>query len=182
MTGYLTPTEAITDYRCVNVKLPNKEISSLFKDSIISKFEDTLDQEKQQGLIHALWDKDADKATKYLSALLDTNISCFDYHENFYHAFLIGVFSGLGYNVRSNIETGDGRADMVIRDDFDKKVIIIETKRTTDENKMDAVCDDALKQIIDNRYKASFEEKYPTIICYGIAFYKKSTLVKLMAE
>ena len=182
MTGYVTPVSFITDYTDVYVRLPNKEITNLFESTIISKFRDNLDQKKQRGLIRALWNKDESEATKYLSALLDENISCFDYHENYYHAFLTGVFSGLGYNVKSNLETGDGRADMVIRDDLDGKVIIIETKRATDETKIDSVCDDALKQIIDNRYKASFEEKYPTIICYGIAFYKKSTLVKLMAE
>ena len=182
MTGYLTPTEVITDYRSIGVTLPNKEIQSLFESSIISKFEDTLDQDKQQTLMCALWDKDGDKATQYLTSLLDANISYFDYHENFYHAFLTGVFSGMGYDVKSNRETGTGRADMVIRDSFNKKVIIIETKRATDENTMDTICNEALQQIIDNNYISSFKEEYSTILCYGIAFYKKSALVKLMAE
>ena len=182
MTGYLTPTEVITDYRSVVVNLPNKEIQNLFESSIISKFEDTLDQDKQQTLMCALWDKDSDKATQYLTSLLDANISYFDYHENFYHAFLIGVFSGMGYDVKSNRETGNGRADMVIRDSFNKKVIIIETKRATDENNMDTMCNEALQQIIDNNYISSFKEEYSTILCYGIAFYRKSALVKLMTE
>ena len=182
MTGYVTPTSFITDYSGVSVKLPNKEITNLFRSTVISKFQKALDQRKQRGLIRALWNSDAPEATKYLSALLDENISYFDYYENFYHAFLTGIFSGMGYRIKSNKEAGNGRADMIIQDDLDNRVMIIETKRTTDESKMDDVCNEALQQIRDNRYDASFNEQYPTVLCYGITFYKKSALVKLMAE
>ena len=182
MTGYLTPISLITDYSSVGVKLPNKEISNLFKSTIVSKFKKALDQKKHRGLVRSLWNKDASEATKYLSALLDDNISCFDYYENFYHAFLTGIFSGLGYRIKSNKEVGDGRADMIIQDDLDNRVMIIETKRTTDETKMDAMCDEAIQQIRDNRYDASYKDTYPTVLCYGITFYKKSAMVKLMPE
>ena len=182
MTGYLTPISLITDYNSVGVKLPNKEISNLFKSTIVSKFKKALDQKKHRGLVRSLWNKDASEATKYLSALLDDNISCFDYYENFYHAFLTGIFSGLGYRIKSNKEVGDGRADMIIQDDLDNRVMIIETKRTTDETKMDAMCDEAIQQIRDNRYDASYKDTYPTVLCYGITFYKKSAMVKLMPE
>lgn len=39
-----------------------------------------------------------------------------DYREDFYHAFLAGVFMGTGYIVKSNREHGDGRSDVTVQD------------------------------------------------------------------
>lgn len=36
-------------------------------------------------------------------------ISYHDYKEDFYHAFLVGIFAGAGYMVESNKEHGEGR-------------------------------------------------------------------------
>lgn len=180
MTGYLTPVEYMDDNQYI-VKLPNKEIRSLFESTIISKFKRTLDQNKQRALVRALWDKDATEAAKYLSNLLDTTISCFDFHEIYYHAFLTGVFSGMGYIVKSNKEAGDGRADIVIRDNPSDRAMVIETKRTTNPDEMDTKCDEALQQITEHRYTDPLREEYPTVVCVGITFCKKTALVKIMS-
>lgn len=52
--------------------------------------------------------KDADKVTKEISTLLRMTISYYDYRENFYHAFLAGIFAGAGYSVETNREHGEG--------------------------------------------------------------------------
>lgn len=40
----------------------------------------------------------------------------YDYQEDFYHAFLAGIFNGAGYMVESNREHGEGRSDVVVKD------------------------------------------------------------------
>ena len=40
----------------------------------------------------------------------------YDYREDFYHAFLAGIFTGAGYMVDSNKEHGKGRSDVVVYD------------------------------------------------------------------
>ena len=43
---------------------------------------------------------------------------------------------------------------------------------------MDAACDEALKQIVDKGYAKTIEPGYEKILCYGIAFYQKSVMIK----
>ena len=40
-------------------------------------------------------------------------ISYHDYKEDFYHAFLAGIFAGAGYVVQSNKEHGEGGSEIV---------------------------------------------------------------------
>ena len=55
-------------------------------------------------------------------------ISYYDYRENFYHAFLAGIFAGAGYSVESNREHGEGRSDIVIYNDVTGQVAVFEAK------------------------------------------------------
>lgn len=58
-----------------------------------------------------------------------------DYHEDYYHAFVTGIFVGRGgYAVRSNKERGLGRPDVDLRDKKNRRAIIIEAKKS--ENAM----------------------------------------------
>ena len=43
-------------------------------------------------------------------------ISYHDYREDFYHAFLAGIFAGARYVVESNREHGEGRSDVIVFD------------------------------------------------------------------
>ena len=54
--------------------------------------------------------------------LLRKTISYHDYKEDFYHAFLAGIFAGAGYMVESNKEHGEGRSDVVVYDSIDGRV------------------------------------------------------------
>ena len=54
--------------------------------------------------------------TGYLTRLLRMTISYHDDKEDFYHAFLAGIFAGAGYVVQSNKEHGEGRSDIVVLD------------------------------------------------------------------
>ena len=59
---------------------------------------------------------DSRTLTQEMNQLLRRTISYHDYREDFYHAFLAGIFAGAGYMVESNKEHGEGRSDVVVMD------------------------------------------------------------------
>ena len=124
--------------------------------------------------------EDCDKITKEVSALLRRTISYHDYGEDFYHAFLSGIFAGAGYQVDSNKEHGEGRSDVVVCDTINGHVAIFEAKRARSVDELESECEKALRQIDERMYARDFEDEYDSdhIHCYGIAFYKKRCLVK----
>ena len=65
---------------------------------------------------------------KQLSDFLWDTISYHDYHEDYYHAVLAGLFVGLGYSVDSNKESGLGRFDVFIKDRRNRRAMLIEAR------------------------------------------------------
>ncbi len=59
-------------------------------------------------------------ATRLITDILFDTISYFDYREDYYHAFLTGLFTGAGYAVESNHEYGLGKPDLVV---WDRKIV-----------------------------------------------------------
>ena len=179
MTGYITADRGAdysSDY--VDLRIPNREITNIFKTAVVDHFNQTVDQTELQSLMNALWNGDCETASEVLSELLWNTISYMDYHEDYYHAFLSGIFVGRGgYIVNSNKERGLGRPDIDLRDKRNRRAIIIEAKKSGKASEMERDCDNALKQIVENRYVAKLEG-YRNITCYGVAFYKKTALVK----
>ena len=179
MTGYITKADPEEDDDTVSLKIPNKEISSIFEDTVVKYFNETVNTDSINELLNSLWDSDEERATEMLSELLWNTISYNDYHEDYYHAFLAGVFVGRGYSVESNKEKGLGRPDIFLKDRRNRRAIIIEAKKSDKESDMDKDCDKAIKQIIDEKY-AEGTPGYEQILCYGVAFYQKQAKVKLL--
>ena len=177
MTGYLTKADAGEEGETVRLKIPNREIASIFEDTVVKLFQDTMDDNCQKDMIEALWRGDEQEASEAISNLLWKTISYNDYHEDYYHAFLAGAFVGLGYEVESNKEKGLGRPDIFLKDDDNRRVIIIETKRSKKEDNLDQDCDRAVNQILSKRYAEGLYG-YTQILCYGIAFFQKEARVK----
>ena len=179
MTGYLTVNHRVdNDKHPVELRIPNREIANIFQTAVVDHFNQTVDQTELTGLMNALWNGDADTASEIISDLLWHTISYMDYHEDYYHAFLSGLFVGRGgYMVQSNKERGLGRPDIDLRDKKNRRVIIIEAKKSKCEEDMSSDCDKAIKQIIDNQYAAKLDG-YKQVLHYGVAFFKKSALVK----
>ena len=92
---------------------------------------------------------DEEKITQLVSEILFDTISYYDYREDYYHAFIAGLFAGAGYNVSSNQEMGLGRSDISVKDRRNRRAIIIEAKRSENEVQMEKDCEKALKQIQD---------------------------------
>ncbi len=179
MTGYITKADPDEEGEVVSLKIPNKEIATIFQDSVVRYFTDTVNSDTIRELMESLWDRNETRAGEILSGLLWNTISYNDYHEDYYHAFLAGVFVGRGYEVESNKEKGLGRPDIYLKDRKNRRAMIIEAKRSKKEADMAKDCDEAIKQIIDNKYAGELYG-YEQILCYGVAFYQKQAGVKLL--
>lgn len=179
MTGYVTKADPDEEGDTVSLKIPNREIISIFEDAVLTHFKNTIDNDTQRFMMESLWNGDEQAAAKAISDLLWKTISYNDYHEDYYHAFLAGAFVGLGYEVASNKETGLGRPDILLKDKRNRRAIIIEAKKSRKETDLDKDCDEALDQIITEKY-ADGLYGYEQIFCYGIAFFQKQARVKKM--
>lgn len=67
----------------------------------------------------------------------------------------------------------------MLKDYDNRRVIIIEAKRSGHEADMEADCDEALRQIVTGKYAEGLYG-YGQIFCYGIAFFQKQAKVKRM--
>lgn len=178
LTGYLTKAGECDAEGLVELRIPNKEIKEIFESTVRKWFEDSTRVMNRKALFDAVWNKNPDKLTKEISALLRMTISYYDYREDFYHAFLAGIFAGAGYSVESNREHGEGRSDIVIYNDVTGQVAVFEAKYSRKLEDLERDCQKALNQIDTKMYAKEFEDTYEEVLCYGIAFYKKRCLVK----
>ena len=80
--------------------------------------------------------------------------------------------------MKSNVESGDGYSDILIRIPADEIGIVIEVKYGEDE-KTEQGCKEALKQIEDRNYQQYLLDKgMTTILKYGVACYKKKCRIQ----
>ena len=183
LTGYLTKARR-ADYKdelpdgMVALMIPNAEIKEIFETTVIKWFDDSTKKWDRNTLFDAIWNGNSEGITREMNALLRRTISYHDYREDFYHAFLAGIFTGAGYMVDSNKEHGEGRSDVVVYDSLNARVAIFEAKYTKNLEKLESECDTALQQIDDRMYAKEYEDDYDQILCYGISFFKKRCMVK----
>ena len=183
LTGYLTRADNVqlsapqTD-GVYALKIPNAEIREIFETTVIKWFDDSARTWNRQALFQAVWNTDCSRITDEMTKLLRKTISYHDYLEDYYHAFLAGIFAGAGYIVESNKEHGEGRSDVVVYDTENSRVAVFEAKYSKSLEQMESDCDAALQQIEEKMYAREYEDEYDHILCYGIAFYKKRCLVK----
>lgn len=178
LTGYLTREKEENQNGALTLKIPNKEIKEIYETTVKNWFEDHAKTMDRKELFEAVWNGDDEILTKEISKLLRMTISYHDYQEDFYHAFLAGIFTGAGYLVESNKEHGEGRSDIVIFNEYEGKVVIFEVKYSQTVSKLEEDSSKAILQIEDRMYAKEFEEEYEKVICYGISFYKKRCFVK----
>ena len=179
MTGYLTKADPEADGDTVEIKIPNTEISNIFELTVVKHFNGALalDRSKQKELMKALWDGDENTASRMMTDILFETISYHDYHENYYHAFMTGIISGLGYAVKSNQENGLGRSDIDVREKRRKRGMLLEAKKSKKEEDMEKDALEGRQQIIDKEYLRGFNG-FDSVICYGISFFQKKAFVK----
>ena len=108
-------------------------------------------------------------------------ISFYDYQESYYHGFLAGLLRPMGnYIVQSNRESGKGRPDILVRyPSVRGKAVILEIKVARTYQELEKKCDEALRQIEEQKYEEGLrQEGYQDILKYGVAFYRKECMVK----
>lgn len=184
LTGYLTQVKKedagskLDDSKMTALTIPNKEIKDIFETTVIKWFDDSARMWNRKALFDAVWSGNSESITYEMNKLLRKTISYHDYREDFYHAFLAGIFAGAGYMVDSNKEHGEGRSDVVVYDTINARVAVFEAKYTRALDKLESECDIALEQIDERMYAKEYEDDYDNILCYGISFFKKRCLVK----
>ena len=165
------------------LRIPNEEIREIFETTIRKWFDDSAKTWNRKDLFASIWQGDSEAATEEINKLLRRTISYHNYREDFYHAFLAGIFTGAGYAVESNKEHGEGRSDIVVSDYMDGWVAIFEIKYSDSPEELETDCEKAIRQMDERMYAVEYEEQYPAerILCYGISFFKKRCLVKKKA-
>ena len=184
LTGYLTrvreedlPAPLPEDASALII--PNAEVREIFETTIQKWFDESAQTWNLTALFDAMWSGNAETLTAEINKLLYKTISYHDYKEDFYHAFLTGILAGSGCAVKSNREHGEGRSDIVIYHPDRPQVILFEAKYAKTLGGLQKSCAEALQQIEDRQYAKEFEEDYDSVLCYGIAFYKKRCLVQI---
>lgn len=181
-TGYLTRTgeEENGIYRLV---IPNKEVREVFVLQIREWFDRVVAKESasvgkiNQGFLEGKADEVQRELTMFLGesiSILDTNARK-EEKENFYHGILIGILKNNPlWAVKSNAESGDGFADILVKPRNPDVGIVIELKYAGTMKELDTACERALEQIRNRRYdEALREDGRNEIFAYGIAFCKK---------
>ncbi|WP_303145721.1 AAA family ATPase [uncultured Ruminococcus sp.] len=181
MTGYLTK-RSIPERKQFELAIPNLEIREIFEEQIYEWFKDfsRKDSSTLNAFCQTFADGNAEEAQKQFTAFLRKTISIRDTYvkaakkENFYHGILLGLLSYRDdWIVKSNVESGDGYSDIVIKIPDDEIGMIIEVKYGEDAD-MEKGCADALAQIERMNYSEILEDdEVQTIYKYGIACYKK---------
>ena len=176
MTGYLTTAQKPSGSR-YELRIPNREVRQIYMQQVLSWFEDkaSAETDKLTNLYAAFETGDVDTIKEILDEQLLDTVSFYDAHESFYHGFLLALLSTCAsWNVSSNIETGKGRSD-IIAGRKDRKVgFVVEVKDVKDEEKLDAACEAALRQIDERDYTAILRRfRVKEIHKYGIAFWDK---------
>ncbi len=173
-SGYLTVEEKI-DHKNYILRLPNKEIKELFRDTFLEKYFGR--GSKLLYLMEALTENRIDKYEERLQEILLTSVSYNDTkkgNEAFYHGLIMGMGLYLEgeYITKSNIESGLGRYDFVIEPkNKTKRAYIMEFKSTDSIENLEEVSKEALEQIENKKYDVSLKQNDIKDITYmGIAF------------
>ena len=168
-----------TDYV---VDIPNLEILSFFERDFIRRF--MKDPDYFRELINSLVKGDMYRFEERLKYIFMTSPSHFDFkqEEANYHLFILGMLIQLKreYKVKSNLETGRGRTDvLVLPYDKNKLGFVFEFKVSKNIEELETKAEEALKQIDEKNYEVIMQdEKINHYFKIGMSFYKKELAIK----
>lgn len=181
-TGYLTQ-KGVTEDGAYKLVIPNQEIREVYKLQIQEWFKKKVfaDTEQLQSFWQAFAMGDSEAVELFLNRTLSNSISVFDAkgrdaeRENSYHMLLVGLLAGKAdWLVRSNVEAGEGFADIIVETDDLDAGVIVELKYAQTMTAMEKSCAKALAQIRAKRYADYLHNNgREKVLLYGIAFCKK---------
>ena len=197
-TGYLTldwektdETELAKDSKTnknVVARIPNLEILDCFDKNIKARFSNVVKKDNLAlNISNALLEGNVDFVQNKLGPLLRSFVSVRDtatraHHENYYHGFLNGIFTNCKDNLgeyHSNIESGDGYADITFNNLGGTKACVIEIKVCKEKESRAKKANEAIAQILEKHYAdAIFEDENITSVnAVGIAFSGKNCFI-----
>ena len=195
-TGYLTiipkslrfDETTNGDYVC-ELRIPNNEVKSCFRGRILNFFKSNpLMQNYTTELVKGLFNGDSQSVEQNINNLLTKYVSIRDFatnapKENFYHGFMNGVLinaSSLIQEQSSNLESGNGYVDLLIKSRNNESIAIIEIKQTDDENKDKIlIANEGIEQIKFKKYADNWIKRndIKSVYIYGICFCRKECSV-----
>lgn len=183
-TGYLKKVNSRMEGEVpfITMTIPNAEVKYIYRNTVLAWFDRKIREKNLAPFYHAMEQGNTVEMERILTQLLSETISFYDYAENYYHGFFTGLLKGNGtYLVKSNRESGSGRADLILRTPSVRgRAFVIEIKVANNLNEMEKKCDEALKQISEKGYQDELkQEGFQNIWNYGICFWKKEALVRV---
>ena len=181
-TGYLTQ-QGMTESGAYKLVIPNQEIREVYKLQIQEWFKKSIFANTAQ--LESFWqafaEGDSEAVELFLNRTLSNSISVFDAkgreaeRENSYHMLLVGLLAGKAdWLVRSNVEAGEGFADIIVETDDLDAGVIVELKYAPTMAAMEKSCEKALAQIHERRYAEFLRNNgREKILLYGMSFCKK---------
>ena len=181
-SGYLTISSKVSR-NTYNLKIPNYEVQTFFKDSFIK--ENFNSKNSFKSMINGLLNKNFEAYRYYLQEIMAISMSYYDgskINEKPYHNLILGSILYLEdrYTIDSNIERGFGRTDLTLTPkDRSEAGYIFEFKVVESQEEMEKGLDQALEQIKSKKYDINMKnEGVNEIIHIGIVFCGKLVDVK----
>ena len=191
-SGYLTveKTERLGNKTYYHVRIPNIEVHQIytivFQELLFELYPNT------ERFVQYMLEGEVELFQKELNRRFLTTTSFHDFINHFeaiYHVFLLGFFSQLEHShiVRSNPQTGYGRADIVIIPRKNDGVgVIFEFKFLSDpssnpkklEEQLQKLLQKGIKQVIEQQYIAFFSNRnVDKVYQYVIVFHKRRCVI-----
>lgn len=190
VAGYLKvlkkELQADGSYLC-EVSIPNKEISAVYKNEILSHLLQigAIKRTTANKIAESIYANDLKKMQDAITEYIDKTISFYDSGtEGFYYGLLLGLvtLTDTQYKIKSNRESGDGRYDISLiprNKKYPGVIIELKSKGGLNEAELEKLSETALEQINSKRYSAEMEKDGITnILKMGIAFSGKKMKIK----
>ncbi|MBN2695161.1 ATP-binding protein [bacterium] len=172
-TGYLTIKNYNDDSMLYTLSYPNKEVKQSFVLYLADYFT-FLGREKYPSLVEQLREaflKDdmnqVFKVLKVFYAKIDNSIKI--KQEKYYQTVFYIIFTLLGYRIKAEVNTNDGRMDAIVK--TDKTIYILEFK-------LNETAQDAIEQIKTKEYYNGYLLDNKTIILIGVQFDSETGMIK----
>ena len=184
-SGYLTHRARYED-GSYDLCIPNREVKNIFITKIDAWFSAKVldDGDGLEEFFIAFTSGNAETLEDCLNYCLGESVSYLDGgdyedEETFYHCLLLGMLSTRrGWEIISEREAGNGRADITAFDLRRKEAYVIEVKYSKHNEDLTADAREALNQMNRLRYDQYFSQRSPkNIRHYGIAFCLKQCRV-----
>ena len=169
MAGYINAVP-IGDGR-YDVSIPNKEVYEFLKKVMVGMKRSDARLFKQ--FSRAVGDRNAEKMEKALQEILVGGSYLNLVDENSYILVVMTLLRGLisDYDVRTEVEQGNGRTDLFLRPLSSNKVpMILEFKKVDSEKDLVPATEEAIRQIRDKRYALGMPSD---TVLIGMAFWGK---------